>query len=678
MTSNPDSSLLAAVSDILPDSVSVIDIYTAPYGTELTVSVDGDPAILSVRPNSAADAGSDVTVRAHGDDPGIGALATVAATALRSKRTLREKLIHPTTRGWVRWRPGSCPALVAFAAGRPLDGMWAEATNPIGTAFQRALVGDTDGATEEVSRLRGLGAHAELLAAQGLAYNAVGAVAENITALEQLLDVEHADARAGRILDLAGAHAAGGDPERARELLDQLNGGHSPESTSRCAEIFEALEDYGRARMLHVARLETGGADDVVRLALWRGDTDEARSFADRCRGDQSQIQAAIALFEDRPADAINLLDDSSTSRESLLIKAEALLRLGQYRAAEGLAAEVHEASAHFPALVIRYAARARSAASDAKWQKSTRSQFFDPLCAGVFSAFGADAATTDRATKSVAAATELFEDVLLQMRGNRTTTVTRFVDGRLERVRPNRGGREQSVEILRRFAAGESRDTLIEDFRRLQSSLPLSPFPWTYGGELLLWLGEVDQARAWFIEALRRCRTRWAFVGLSACEMLKGRSHRARAISWVGEYHCGKLPQSTVPVIIGEIELNRGRPKQAAQLLSQAVGYKSTRVGARVNLALAHLAMGDFNSAHEQWDEVTAQVPGACFYAEARSQTKDPRELEGWLHAVLDRLAGNRSSWMRSLRDNDGRVRPLPAAAPMGDAARRILERAQ
>src|SRR5690606_24227996 len=98
-------------------------------------------------------------------------------------------------------------------------------------------------------------------------------------------------------------------------------------------------------------------------------------------------------------------------------------------------------------------------------------------------------------------------------MGGNRGTAPTwcrRRDDGapRLERVEVRASGREAAVANLIRIR-NEPLDAVLAGFEAVMAEYPTSPHPYTYRGELLIWLGRYDDALASFDQADARAPTR-------------------------------------------------------------------------------------------------------------------------------------------------------------------------
>jgi len=105
--------------------------------------------------------------------------------------------------------------------------------------------------------------------------------------------------------------------------------------------------------------------------------------------------------------------------------------------------------------------------------------------------------------------------------------------------------------------------------------------------------------------------------------------------------------------------------------------------VGARMNLALTLAALGRHAEANDELRRAIALSPGIFqLAAEALSRplpTKlDVDAVRPFIECALELMRGNRSSWMHTAFDKDGRFRVLPMATGWQALARRELVRLQ
>jgi hypothetical protein len=85
---------------------------------------------------------------------------------------------------------------------------------------------------------------------------------------------------------------------------------------------------------------------------------------------------------------------------------------------------------------------------------------------------------------------------------------------------------------------------------------------------------------------------------------------------------------------------------------------FKTRRIGARINLALVYDAQGETERYAEQTARLRIDAPAYCWEAGARGdQPLEPTMLL----TMLERMVGNRSSFLHSLIGVDGEFRIVP-----------------
>jgi tetratricopeptide (TPR) repeat protein len=253
---------------------------------------------------------------------------------------------------------------------------------------------------------------------------------------------------------------------------------------------------------------------------------------------------------------------------------------------------------------------------------------------------------------------------------------ILRWVLGLLERMGHNRSdrptlGRGQDLVPLRapptsREIAAAALDQLGDGgpgaaFAALDAAearFPDSPHPWTYRGEVLLWMGRVDEAAASLREAQRRARCRWGWVGLSAAAGLRGLDRTADRAAALSLRDFGPLAGSTLAGYRGERLSRHGQTDEARGELEAAVKARPARIGAWVALA-------ELGSA-AAWDQLEARAPALMFEARRGAQTGTVAEIRAL-------LAGNRASRMVTIaRGHDG-LRVLGVPAEWARVAKRL-----
>jgi tetratricopeptide (TPR) repeat protein len=255
-----------------------------------------------------------------------------------------------------------------------------------------------------------------------------------------------------------------------------------------------------------------------------------------------------------------------------------------------------------------------------------------------------------------------LIRDTLDGMGGNRGPTPTwvrRDADGRarLERVEVRVSGRDAAVANLVRVRT-EPPELVLAGFDAVAAEYPSSPHPFTYRGELLIWLGRYHDALACFAEADARAPTRWSFVGRAAAYDLLGESEQADHWTREGAVRFGELESATTHVYRGERLRKLGAWDEARRDLETAVAFKSRRIGARINLALVYRAQADEAAWQREIDRLKIDAPALLWEVGVRSGQPIGTDV---LLACLDAMLGNRSSFLHSIVDPQGRFRVLP-----------------
>lgn len=210
--------------------------------------------------------------------------------------------------------------------------------------------------------------------------------------------------------------------------------------------------------------------------------------------------------------------------------------------------------------------------------------------------------------------------------------------------------------------------------FDALAAKFASSPHPLCYKGELLLWLGRLDEAYRHFDEAQRRSKARWAFVGKAAVHVLRGEHRRALAEFRACAREFTPIPGATTHVYLGESARLRGHWGRAVEELRIAVDAKPGRIGAWVNLALAHLGRGERDVAERIVDDLERRMPRLLWDSwralAGKPEWPVPRtHLEELLLKALEMMRGNRSSHRVTYFDGDGVFRLLPSETDWGEA---------
>lgn len=475
-------------------------------------------------------------------------------------------------------------------------------------------------------------------------------------ALSEPAVLEQVPDRASFVLELLKVLEEGGLFDAALRVIDALGDVTDPEL---CAQV----------------------GPRAARLHCWRRDIDRARGWLERLEPDARArlqgIEGALQVLEGHPAEGLEILEEARDAGhgglELLLWQAEAHLALGRpQRALECI--DEHILAENTLAAYTLKAYALSLTLSDDEFSRAVQSPtFLDALFADVIPSLSAvDAARLgeDRADTS-----ELLRGLLDQMGGNRGPHATwcRTGDGgarRLERVEYRPSGRDAAVANLIRIRH-DAPDEVLAGFEAVAEEYPRSPHPFTYRGELLIWLGRYDDALASFEQADARALTRWSYVGRAAVHELRGESEQAERWSRDGGQKFGELASATTHVYRGERLRRAGATDDGKRDLEIAVSHKPRRVGARMNLALIHRVQGDEPGWTEQVERLAADAPAFLWEAGVRSTAAvTPEQLE----RALELMVGNRSSFLHTMIDDNRAFRVVPSPDRLRAHARLTL----
>jgi tetratricopeptide (TPR) repeat protein len=446
----------------------------------------------------------------------------------------------------------------------------------------------------------------------------------------------------------------------ARSLIKVFDAAGRFDETSRVLdELFATLAERPTDLALRAATLH-----------LWRAECELARARLAELPNRQELprarlIEGALALLEGRPRDALERLDslgsDGDTRLERLLWQAEAKLALGDDEAALACVDEHIKLENSLCAYLLKLLIIARTRTPAALAESIASRTFLDALVPDVLpSLCAADKLAHAHANPSEFAG--LIRETLDAMGGNRgpvPTWLRRDEDGhaRLERVEVRPSGRDAAVANLVRIRT-QPPELVLAGFDAIAAEYPSSPHPYTYRGELLIWLGRYHEALASFAEADARAPTRWSFVGRAAAYDLLGESEQADHWTREGAARFGELETATTHVYRGERMRKLGAWAEARRDLETAVAFKTRRIGARINLALVYRAQGDAASWQREIDRLQIDAPVLLWEAGVRPGQPIGDDA---LLACLAAMVGNRSSFLHSIVDADRCFRVLP-----------------
>lgn len=560
-----------------------------------------------------------------------------------------------------------CEALRALAEGRMVDALRAEPRCEEARALVAALRGDRAAAVQAL-RAALAAAHGNEGRARACAVVADACEEHDVSigAREAATAALASNRRPGcpppadGQIEIAQAELRARRPKAALARLSRLDGpGSDPDV------LFRLLRDLGQHdEAAQLAERTSISPALTARLALDRGDAAYALEIASEA--DLKDVEAIALVLLGRLDAAARAFAAAEMPDSGDIWRAELLLRQGEFERAAAAAKSIANRNHSVAAMVVWLAAAASHRVPAWRWRRRMNSDPSHEL----FRAHGLEplvsADDSHALTQSPDDAKRIAFAVLDSLRGARTGQLTRLVGGSLQSVTPAGATREMAVEIQRRFRTGTDSEKTRAAFEALQKKFPWSPYPWTYFGEFLLWLGDSAGARSAFIRALRCAPNRWAHVGLSLVSVLHGRPGAALVMSRLGVLLHGTLPQSTVTGLEGEAAVRLGLHQRAVPLLRRATTDKPGRNGARAFLALALLRLGKTADAAREWDTVRNAVPALATDLPAEP---DPEAIA----TLTDRMRGNRSSWIIT-GEVDGTVRVLANAVTVQRAAEEVL----
>ncbi len=508
-----------------------------------------------------------------------------------------------------------------------------------------------------------------------------------LRALESAAGIE--DGSGALWMELAGVAAEAGEAERALEAIDRAlaleTGAHFFLEAARVADL---AGDAERAEQLLERGREHAPTDgrfvrELAEHHLWRRDDAGALALVDSLETtegyaneeealDCERIRAAVRLFEGDPEGALALLEGEGGDYRRPLLRAEAHWRLGRVDAAHE---ELTKASMSAPGfLPIAWLLRARANFEnelednrDAFRRFGVRYELFGEtgeLLRGLVD--GADAIMREGDPDRVCA---LYDEALAALGGNRTMTPTRLVDGRAERLPPITGERfaaRRALESIRSLPPEEALERLDAVVERFGGSALTE----AHRGELLLWLGRYDEARASLQKAISITEaTRWPYIGLSAIDLVEGEWERSLETNARGIRAMENTIGAAVHVHHGEARYRLGRLDEAVTDLEEALRIHPSRVSARLLLVLAlHArdAEGDAEHAREVMAPLFEQAIGLMSDAARSLGTTLPDDesigaLAPILEEALRMLGGNRSSTVMVYHGPKGELRFVP-----------------
>ena len=424
--------------------------------------------------------------------------------------------------------------------------------------------------------------------------------------LDAALALEPASARL--VIERACALAALG---RGREAVEAVHAAlaqalpDEPRLRIEAARLLIEAGDLDGARAILTSEARSAEAHTrLAQLDLWAGDLDRVDAHAaaalalDPELADAHRLEGAARVMRgDHPA-AIAAIERAirldPEGYEAYYWRAEVRMREGDR---EGAYADLERGGVLsrgnlLVARVLRMLTTIRCGerAASSPWQG-------DPSLAEILGSVVVLCADAEAifARGTCAEVAELLERALRALGGNRTITPTWITgEGRLARIDAPVTPRYASRAALERIAV-EPADDVRCAFDEVIREHPDSGLPRCYRGELYLWLGRFAEARDDFEQLIAiHPRTRWAYVGLTLLEILRGDPEAALAISAIGVRQMSDTLGPAVYAARGEARRLLGRLDAARQDLSTAVAVNPTRISAWINLGLVHGEAGD------------------------------------------------------------------------------------
>jgi tetratricopeptide (TPR) repeat protein len=455
-----------------------------------------------------------------------------------------------------------------------------------------------------------------------------------------------------------------------------------------CLERALAIDP--RAADLHV---------QIAELHSWRGDDELARAATERALaidpelGLALRMLGALELRAGRHAQAVELLARAIardfTDYQAHVWLSEAYLRLGRLAEAH---AQLHHGTMQadgflFVAWLLRFLIVTAEQQHPDEVLTPNRTEEFDAALRELAPELAASALSSMR-TDELAAAVEA---ALAALHGNRSVYATHVIDGRLTRLHARTGCRHESRWALQllRVATGEE---CLARFEAILAKYPGSSLPLCHRGELHLWLGNYEAARADLEAAIASVEgTRWAYMGLSTLALIDGDYQACLDINT----HGVKIMQGTegpaIHVYRGEAKRRLGSIDEAIVALEQAIEWHPARASATINLALCYLHTDRRDEFERLWTRLRDEQAAGLLSDAAHELGVTPfgdgdEPSDETKAAVLERslamMGGNRSSGLLSYWTRDGKLRFVPLWPNAGTSPhardRELLEQAK
>lgn len=469
---------------------------------------------------------------------------------------------------------------------------------------------------------------------------------------------------------------------------------------SQLGSLCETAGRYDLAAECHELCLEreaVGSEDEkatrlarlaLARLATWRLDLVSARKHLDavpRSEREASRLVGIIQYLEGSPTATLETFDElqakwpDERDLELELWRAEALLSLERLDEAKEAVARAFAIGNSFAGFIVKErrelaALRQRGLKPSFRAIEPEFREFLKPAVSP---------ADLKEAEQDLKRREELLEDITRSFGGSRARPPIRLAGTETEKSKLERwelapSSREAATKVQEGLRT-KTPSEVLHEFDLLAERFPQSPFPFTYRGEVHLWLGDYDAAFAAFEEALRRRPARWAYIGMAAGHLLLGETQKASELTKMGIREFGHLAGATTHVYRGELHRRQGDFKAAFDDLEIALRERPTRIASRMNLALTCAGLGMRERADAELQRAVQEGPGAFWLALDALGMEAPQKWEidsarPVIEKALELMRGNRSSWLYSMFDAKGHFRVLPKANPFGELGKKAL----
>ncbi|MDC0748572.1 hypothetical protein [Polyangium mundeleinium] len=231
----------------------------------------------------------------------------------------------------------------------------------------------------------------------------------------------------------------------------------------------------------------------------------------------------------------------------------------------------------------------------------------------------------------------------------------------------PLRSSARHRAKVLQWSIRSRSPAEVLGEFDAILRDHPPSHHPHAYRGELLLWLGRVDEAEENFRRGLAlQPRARWLHIGMGAVHVLRGEHAEALACFQRSIDCAPAVVGPTLYGVRGEAHRLRGDLPAAVEDLARTCRDTPSRVSAWVNLWLVEDALGHAEAHDAAWKELTRRAPWLLADAAeealglALPAVEDNHARRATLEHALRMLRGNRSSSCVTYFTRDGELRTV------------------